>query len=114
MKFDDLAAYWAALTLWTSTHPATTTLILVPVAAAIFNWLTKEYSKEELARMWRPLAWLIFVFKFFGPHLRPIFQAVLAQLLRQPYVFPTGTESTPPPPLPKQDVVITEKPEGDA
>lgn len=126
MTITETAAHVAAIVLaWTAAHPSLTTIIVLPIAGAVVNFVLKARTTEELAKLPRPVALFVTFMRTIFPDPAPIMALIAGALLRQQVTPIPGVESIPPPPRsPKDllpppaggfggngsDVVITNKP----
>lgn len=130
MSITETATHVAqAVLAWTATHPSLTTIIVLPIAGAVVNFVLKARTTEELAKLPRPVALFVTFMRTIFPDAGPIMALIAGALLRQQVTPIPGVESIPPPPRsPKDllpppaggfggsgsDVVITNKPSDDA
>lgn len=82
-------------------HPALMTLVILPIATAIFNGITRPRTPEEYDDMWPPFAKFCKLMRAFGPVPQKIVEALKADMSAR-----AKRISIAPPP-----VVITEKKE---
>jgi hypothetical protein len=102
---------YAQIIEWTSSHRATTTLVILPIVGAVLNFVFRARTTEELARLprWAQLA--LTTLRTLFPDPAPLLSIIAATLLRHDAPPMPGIESLPPPPmLPKESkVIITER-----
>lgn len=100
---------------WTSTHRATTTLVILPIAGAVLNFVFKSRTTEELARLPRWAQVALTTLRTLFPDPAPLLSLLAAVLLRRPDIEALpGIESLPPPPmLPREPKVIIMPPKDD-
>lgn len=123
-----------AVLAWTAAHPSLTTIIVLPIAGAVVNFVLKARTTEELAKLPRVFAVFVTFMRTIFPDPAPIMALIAGALLRQQVTPIPGVESIPPPPrspkdllpppaggfgasgsyAPPGDVVITNKPSDDA
>jgi hypothetical protein len=97
---------------WTSTHKATTTLVILPLLGAILNSLFKPRTTEELARIPRWAQVTLTALRTLFPDPAPLLALFATILLRRPDVEIPIMESLPPPPyLPKDSKELNNDPQ---
>jgi HAMP domain-containing protein len=99
-----------AILEWTSTHRATTTLVVLPIIGAVLNFVFKSRTTEELSRLprWAQLA--LTTLRTMFPDPAPLLSVLAAILLRRPDIETLpGIESLPPPPALPKVIVIRSK-----
>ena len=95
----------AAVLAWTAAHPSLTTIIVLPIAGAVVNFILRARTTEELAKLPRPVALFVTFMRTIFPDAGPIMALIAGALLRQQVTPIPGVESIPPPPRSPKDLL---------
>jgi len=106
MSITETAAHVAqAVLAWTAAHPSLTTIIVLPIAGAVVNFILRARTTEELARLPRHVALFVTFMRTIFPDPAPIMALIAGALLRQQVTPIPGVESIPPPPRSPKDLL---------
>ena len=95
----------AAVLAWTAAHPSLTTIIVLPIAGAVVNFILRARTTEELAKLPRPVALFVTFMRTIFHDPAPIMALIAGALLRQQVTPIPGVESIPPPPRSPKDLL---------
>lgn len=94
-----------AVLAWTAAHQSLTTIIVLPIAGAVVNFVLKARTTEELAKLPRVFAVFVTFMRTIFPDPAPIMALIAGALLRQQVTPIPGVESIPPPPRSPKDLL---------